>query len=215
MLKKYLQFKSCNFLTFLSMAPRHPRRGAVINFNLGQDMKRNILIIMLMLAGILLAAPSNPVHTETPQHYWRTVRSAVSTSDTALDDTTKDWADKPAAAYPIPEEFNNIELRFRGNDTGASADYVVYLYSEGDDAVKVCSGSVSNGADNQAATLGGYYCDTVSATSVWATDVVTADNAGADGMGRVVFDALGYSYIFVELTSISASDNISVDIRGM
>lgn len=174
-------------------------------------MKKTILILTVLIAAIAWGV-SNPVHNETPQFTWRTIRDAEAASDIALDATTKKWADKPSETYALPESFNNIEIRFRGNDAYATANYAVYIYNTDDDATLVCSGAIVAG--DQTATMGGFYCDTISATDYWPTNVVTADASANNGMGRIAFDGLGSSHLFVELTSISDDDTISVDIRG-
>lgn len=180
-------------------------------------MKKLIFIILLAVAGLLYAY-STPVNTETMQHTWVTLRSAVDSNDTALTATTKDWADKPATSYVIPPSFNNVELRFRCDPNSTSettATYTVYLYPENDDAVLVCTGSITRG--DQVATMGAgayYYAETVTVTSSWATDITTADVSGANGMGRIAFDCLGYKYIYVQITALKQYDKVSVDMRG-
>ena len=153
----------------------------------------------------------------TPQYNWLEIRDAVATSDTALTATTKDWTDRPFKAlsrtiYEIPDEWNNIEIRFRGNDAAATSNYVVYLYASDDDAVKVCNGALTSG--DQTATDGGFFVDTITVADVWPKDVLSGDASAGNGVSRIVFDSLGYQYIWVELTTISASDTMSVDIRG-
>lgn len=176
-------------------------------------MKRTVILILLCAAVSVIFAYSTPMNKETVQHKWVTMRSGVAANDVAITATTKTWALRPTAKmFEIPSGFNNIEIRFRGNDAAATATYTVYFYADNDDAIKVVTGNLTSG--DQTATMGGYYVDTITTTSTWMTSILTADVSAGNGMGRIAFDATGYKWIFVEFTSISASDTISADIRG-
>lgn len=154
-----------------------------------------------------------PVNTQTPQFTWNRYRNAVATADSALAAATKTWALRPVAnLFDIPAEYNNAEIRFVGKDNDTTGTYTVYLYAKNDDAVKVCTGTLTAGL--QEATGGGFYIDTITSTSSWPTTIATGDAAAGDGMGRILFDATGYDYMFVELSVIKADDYISIDVRG-
>lgn len=186
-------------------------------------MKKTILIV-LMVCSAVIAADTKPVSITagvysapiTRQGTWVNTRNAVSSDDTLLtttvDPNCRKWSVKPASAKPVPEWANSVAFRFRFSTAAATAKAYVYAYCEGDDAEFY--GSFNLTAGEQIATLGGYYCDTItgiSASQFYKT-IGLIDAAGDNGMAKIASDGCALKHWVILLDDISAG-SVSVDMR--
>ena len=155
-----------------------------------------------------------PVRRDTKHLHWIQLRYGVASSDSIvpLGVTTSKEANIPSHAKNVALGMNIVELRFLADADGRSCTAYVYAARINDDPCLVCS--IATTAGKQVASDGRYYADSLQVTNAWfeGKEIKTADAGGADRMGRVAFDFLGYDKLFI-LFDIS-SGTWGVDFTG-
>ena len=167
---------------------------------------------------------------KSKQGQWVTIRDTIAHDalDTTLAVTARKWASAPTHAVEsdkipirkIPIYYNQIIVRFRMTASITNATYKVWLYRENDDAMYVANGVATKGtqtatmANGTTATL---YAHIVTvAAERWIGDVKsTAPITGNNEMAMLVFDAFGAFLPYVELTAVTGTGSISVDMAGV
>ena len=160
---------------------------------------------------------------------WVTVRDTIAHDalDTTLGVTGRKWADRPTHknetdAIPIqkiPMYLNQLIFRFRMTGSITDATYKIWLYREDDDAMYVANGVATKGTQTATKTNGGvatFYADQITvAAERWIGDVKSTDITGNNEMAMLVFDAFGAFLPYVELTAVTGTGSISVDMAGV
>lgn len=157
----------------------------------------------------------------TVQLSYRLLRDSVSSADTDLTATTKNWATFLSTYHPrsgssgIAVELRPIENRLTvifdfataNSDTAAAS---LYAYKEGGPAEFICSIATLTAGNQESDIVGGgsttrYFCDTITApTQRWPNTVGRADYEGDNGMAKLTFDARGYKYLLCLFTTIGS-----------
>ncbi len=163
------------------------------------------------------------------QDQWKTIRDTIAHDglDTTLAVTDRKWANVPTHTTEsdtipirkIPRYLNQIILRFRMTASIADATYKVWLYRENDDAMYVANGLATIGTQTATKTNGTtatLYADTITvAAERWIGDVKSTDVSGNNEMAMLVFDAFGAFLPYVEITAVTGTGSVSVDMTGV
>lgn len=166
----------------------------------------------------LVTKPMSKYRLETKQIHWMQ-KQKIETSAAALGADNLRDADVISDAWSIAPGENSIEMRFLcdANDQGGTARiYAAKKTGIGENADIVLVASLAITAGAQTTIRDGstfYYVDTIVVTNSWMKNLAEADNAGADRMARIGFDALGYRTLFVRL-EYSGAHTWYVDSTG-
>ena len=99
------------------------------------------------------------------------------------------------------------------------ATYKVWLYRENDDAMYVANGVATKGTQTATKTNGGtatLYADQITvAAERWIGDVKSTNITGSNEMAMLVFDAFGAFLPYVEITAVTGTGSVSVDMAGV
>jgi hypothetical protein len=147
-------------------------------------------------------------HSETISAEWLIFRPAIDedTQDVLHGTTTSKNSDIPAHAITRDPRWNYMEVAITGKAANDATTAKIYAARVGGDIALVWSGEVTVGA--QAASDGGYWCDTyVSDGDFWYHSVNEADISGNDRMGRLMFDACGYEKFWILFDVFSSSES--------
>jgi len=148
---------------------------------------------------------------ETRQKPWQTLRSGVTSDDTALDGTTSGYtfqfADKPSAAIEIDPTWNSVDIYFYGTDAAnETCNYKIYGWKANGPALLLTSGAFTLGA----AITGGtteYFADTITETDMHAVSAVT--DSTNDRVAVLHLTSLrGIKWIYCEI-DIPASSQVA------
>lgn len=166
---------------------------------------------------------------KSKQGQWVTIRDTIAHNglDTTLGVTGRTWADVPGHAVEsdtipiqkIPLYYNQIIIRFRMTASLTDATYKVWLYREKDDAMYVANGVATQGT--QTATMVNGTTATLYAKQItvaaerWIGDVKSTDTSGNNEMAMLIFDAFGAFLPYVEITAMTGSGSVSVDMTGV
>jgi hypothetical protein len=150
------------------------------------------------------------------------IRDAVSTADTPMDDTNKNWSNRGTTiGRSIPAGANGVSVSLMGDDENSSCTSVIYVYDDRGPAQWVagvtwviggqeCIEDPTDGA-LPASTL--KYADTITIVDAarsnsdqgWANRFInTIDGAGDNGVAQLCFLTLGAKWISFELASRDA-----------
>ena len=169
-------------------------------------------------------------HLLSKQAKWVTVRDTISHDglDTTLAVTARKWADAPTHrtnldAIPIqkiPTYLNQLKFRFRATGSITDATYKAWVYSEDDDAEYVANGVATFGTQTATMVNGGaatLYADGITVVAEqWIGDVKsTHPTAGRNEMAKLVFDGFGAFLPYVEITAVTGTGSVSVDMAGV
>ena len=168
-------------------------------------------------------------HLLTKQAQWVTIRDTIAHDalDTTLGVTQRKWANVPThktgtdkiPVQKIPTYLNQVICRFRMTGSITDADYKVWLYRENDDAMYVANGVATKGTQTATKTNGGtatLYADQITVVAErWIGDVKSTDITGSNEMAMLVFDAFGAFLPYVEITAVTGSGSVSVDMAGV
>lgn len=118
-------------------------------------------------------------------------------------------------AYVRPLRGNEVEFRFRMAAEGDTASYEIHALREKDDAVFVCSGTMTGGSASASDLVdgtAGVYADTVTvASEEWPTTIKAVDASGSNRQSRLILDALGYRMFVVLITALSTDAKVAID----
>ncbi len=168
-------------------------------------------------------------HLLSKQAQWVTVRDTIAHDalDTTLAVTGRKWANVPThktgtdtiPIQKIPTYLNQVIIRFRMTASITDATYKVWLYRENDDAMYVANGVATKGTQTATKTNGGpatLYADQITvAAERWIGDVKSTDITGNNEMAMLVFDAFGAFLPYVEITAVTGTGSVSVDMAGV
>ncbi len=168
-------------------------------------------------------------HLLTKQAQWVTIRDTIAHDalDTTLAVTGRKWAAVPThktgtdkiPVQKIPTYLNQVIIRIRMTASITDATYKVWLYRENDDAMYVANGVATKGTQTATKTNGGtatLYADQITvAAERWIGDVKSTDITGNNEMAMLVFDAFGAFLPYVEITAVTGSGSVSVDMAGV
>ena len=168
-------------------------------------------------------------HLLSKQAQWVTVRDTIlhTALDTTLAVTGRKWANVPAhktnldtiPIQKIPTYINQVIIRFRMTGSITDADYKVWLYRENDDAMYVANGVATKGTQTATKTNSGaatLYADQITIVAErWIGDVKSTDIAGNNEMAMLVFDAFGAFLPYIEITAVTGTGSVSVDMAGV
>ena len=168
-------------------------------------------------------------HLLTKQAQWITIRDTIAHDalDTTLAVTGRKWADAPThktgtdtiPIQKIPTYLNQVIIRIRMTASISDATYKVWLYRENDDAMYVANGVATKGTQTATRTNGGtatLYADQITvAAERWIGDVKSTDITGNNEMAMLVFDAFGAFLPYVEITAVTGTGSVSVDMVGV
>lgn len=166
---------------------------------------------------------------KSKQGQWVTVRDTIAHDalDTTLAVTGRTWADVPTHATEsdvipirkIPIYLNQVIFRFRMTTSITDATYKVWLYREKDDAMYVANGLATIGTQTATMTNGTtatLYADQITvAAERWIGDVKSTDTSGNNEMAMLVFDAFGAFLPYIEITAVTGTGSVSVDMAGV
>jgi hypothetical protein len=166
------------------------------------------------------------------RHQWQIHRSGVTegSEDTDLTASTKKWASVLSSypegedgLYKISERHWKLEIRFRSNGAeNDTANYKVYLFRSKGDAKFCADGTVTFGqqqATEQIDSSTTLYADAITVTTAtWINPVSSTNTSGSNEQASLVFDAAGYNYALVLITSATLNGantkKVAVDISG-
>lgn len=169
-------------------------------------------------------------YLNSKQVKWITIRDTIAHDalDTTLAVTGRKWADVPThetendtiPIRKIPIYINQPKFRFRATGSITDATYKVWLYQEEDDAEYVANGVATFGTQTATMTNGGVatlYADGITVVAErWIGDVKsTHPTAGNNEMAKLVFDAFGGFLPYVEITAVTGTGSVSVDMAGV
>ncbi len=168
-------------------------------------------------------------HLLTKQAQWVTIRDTVAHDglDTTLAVTARKWADRPThktgtdtiPIQKIPTYLNQLKFRFRMTGSITDVDYKVWIYSEDDDAEYVANGVATKGTQTATKTNGTvatFYADQITVVAErWIGDVKSTDITGNNEMAKLIFDGFGAFLPYVELTAVTGTGSVSVDMAGV
>ncbi len=168
-------------------------------------------------------------HLLTKQAQWVTIRDTIAHDalDTTLAVTGRKWAAVPThktgtdtiPVQKIPTYLNQVIIRIRMTASISDATYKVWLYRENDDAMYVANGVATKGTQTATKTNGGtatLYADQITvAAERWIGDVKSTDITGNNEMAMLVFDAFGAFLPYVEITAVTGTGSVSVDMAGV
>ncbi len=168
-------------------------------------------------------------HLLSKQVKWATIRDTIAHDglDTTLAVTARKWADRPShktgtdtiPIQKIPTYLNQLIFRFRMTGSITDVDYKVWLYREDDDAMYVANGVATKGTQTATITNGGvatFYADQITvAAERWIGDVKSTDITGNNEMAMLVFDAFGAFLPYIEITAVTGTGSVSVDMAGV
>ncbi|KKN29386.1 hypothetical protein LCGC14_0844600 [marine sediment metagenome] len=160
---------------------------------------------------------------------WVTIRDTIAHDalDTTLAVTGRKWADRPThitesdiiPIRKIPIYLNQVILRFRMTTSITNVTYKVWLYREDDDAMYVANGLATKGTQTATKTNGTtatLYADTITvAAERWIGDVKSTDTSGNNEMAMLALDAFGAFLPYVEMTAVTGTGSVSVDMAGV
>ncbi len=169
-------------------------------------------------------------HLLTKQAKWVTIRDTIAHDalDTTLAVTGRKWADRPThktgtdtiPIQKIPTYLNQLKFRFRGTGSITDATFKVWLYSEDDDAEYVANGVATFGTQTTTMDNDGtptFYADGITvAAERWIGDVKsTHPTAGNNEMAKLVLDGFGAFLPYIEITAVTGTGSVSVDMAGV
>ncbi len=163
---------------------------------------------------------------------YRVFRDTVSSADSDLTATTKNWETFLSTYHPgyktagvaieITENENRAIVCFDhlNADTDTAA-LTIYAYREGFPAEFVCSIDTITAGNQESDghpdgrgidTTIRYFADTIGTiTQRWlggSSTVEESDSGGNNGIAKLKFDTHGYKYLLILFTTISSSDNV-------
>lgn len=171
---------------------------------------------------------------ETIRQKYRILRGTTSSQDTILSATNRTWAYFLANLHPdvatssvkaiLTEKFENraIICFDHGNVDEDTAAITLWAYAEGGPAEFICSIDNTIKSGKQTSDLDGtttlrYFADTIGTITqafIGGTGAVEEiDGGAADRVSKIKFDLVGYKYLFLQFTTISANDNVRAWIK--
>lgn len=169
---------------------------------------------------------------------YRLFRNTVSSADTDLTATTKNWSTfksvyhpqsgSSAIAIPLTENDNRAVVCFDhlNADTDTAA-LTIYAYRQGFPAEFVCSVDTITAGDQESdasvdangvadargvAATTRFFSDTIGTIiQAWiggSSSVAEIDSGAANRVAKLTFDTYGYSFLLILFTTISSSDNV-------
>lgn len=179
--------------------------------------------------------PDYGVNLGTNQYGFDIART-VTTNDTALTNTTKDWGAIGSVFHGLPVEWSNVQISFYayGDGTGAGSpdggtfDFSVYVARKYGGAELVCSqndavvGALqlshnpNSGDALDDGTENANYCwvDTTAISTDWPTGVLEGNDDGADEIATLSFDLLGHRGIYIIVNDMTNVTSVTYSITG-
>lgn len=165
---------------------------------------------------------SSGIAIERKHGVWKTIRDSVAHDglDTTLAVTGRKFATVNALDKSFFDRHNvKTEIRFRVTTSITDLTYTVWALNQNEDARFVCTGVATKG--NQTATKKNnsvtdtFYCDQITVTSQrWINPVESTDILGNNEMAVISFDRGSAEKIFVEITAVTGTGSMSVDMTG-
>ncbi len=163
------------------------------------------------------------------QAQWVTIRDTIAHDalDTTLAVTGRKWADVPThetendviSIRKAPIYLNQWIFRFRMTGSITDATYKVWNYRENDDAMYVANGVATKGTQTATMTNAGVatlYADQITvAAERWIGDVKSTDITGNNEMAMLVLDGFGGFLPYIEITAVTGTGSVSVDMAGV
>lgn len=173
---------------------------------------------LLVVCGFMLALCLGNFTSQTTYQYgYEVLRAEADEEASTLNLTTSgDFANKPSGAKQLLSNnqsntvINAVELAFCGGDAANDTfSYTVYAYRRTNGpATFVCSGVGTLGTQavvkyphSGATATSKFWADTLTMTDRWLKNVETTDSSGNNQVARIWFDAVGYEWIYVEITN--------------
>ncbi len=163
------------------------------------------------------------------QGQWVTIRDTIAHDglDTTLAVTGRKWGNVPSHTTEsdtipirkVPAYFNQFIIRFRMTTGITDVTYKAWIYRENDDAEYVANGVATKGTQTATmlnGTVATLYADQITvAAERWIGDVKSTDTSGSNEMAKLVFDGFGAFIVYIELTAVTGTGSISVDMVGV
>lgn len=172
-----------------------------------------VMIAALTLPWILAA------YSEYPQDQYYLVRAPVdhgdNTPDTALAETTSQWADFSSTwvtkSYRVPTAAKTIAFTFASTTDGDAATIIVYAWRQNGPAEYVCSYDLVAGTLDTDDSTALNYIDTMTLVSDrWPKTTWTADADGNNGVAKLCMNTCGARYFTVLVTACTPAATHSV-----
>jgi len=174
---------------------------------------------IIVITACAIGALSTQVTVHQPYHILR----AEADEDTAIDLTTAGaFASKPASAIRLPvtgggvSTVNAIQIAFIGGDTANDTfNWRLYGWRKDNGPAELIANGTGILGTQAVVTYpqGGtatdkFWADTLVVSAQFWMRTVTVTTVGGNSVGKLMFDFLGYEWIYIEITSADGTSGI-------